>query len=51
MIPLEQHTLIAVDASGSLCACGVRGDFLEHLARVRLLRAFVWVASKQEVAA
>lgn len=34
MLTIEQHTLIAVDASGSLCACGVRGDFLEHLGSV-----------------
>lgn len=51
MLTIEQHTLVAVDASGSLCACGVKGDHLEHLAGVRLLRAFVWIASRQEAAA
>lgn len=34
MTTIEQHSLVGVDASGSLCACGVRGDFLEHLGAV-----------------
>ena len=33
---IEQHTLVGVDASGSLCACGVKGDHLEHLGAVAL---------------
>lgn len=48
MTTIEQHSLVGVDASGSLCACGVRGDFLEHLADVRLVRALAWIAYRQE---
>lgn len=51
MLTIEQHTLIGVDVSGSLCACGVRGDFLEHVADVRFVRALSWIASRQEVTA
>lgn len=51
MTTIEQHTLIARDATAELCSCGVSGVFLEHLADVRLLRAFAWIASRQEVTA
>lgn len=34
MLTIEQHSLIGVDASGSLCACGVKGDWKEHLGAV-----------------
>jgi len=33
---VQEHELVAVDAAGELCACGVRGDLLEHLVDVVL---------------
>lgn len=33
---ISRHTLAGIDHDGELCACGTRGDHLEHLGTVAL---------------